>query len=679
MANEKKSASKPGKNPWLELFEDLWKNKILVLAFVFCFAVLGAFVAQWSRPVYEANSLLQVKSKSSSLSAMLGDVGSLLGMAGGSSDTEIQLMQSRRVLDELIDSLGLQNEAMPVGVLDRLLHREGRVDIRYLKLPNFSVIAPERYKQPWSLVVDDSVSFSLYDDLGQKVLSCSPNELCSVPYMGDTTAIRVSLMNATPGQKFKVTQKVMIKAVNSLVKNLSISEVGKKTGILNIAYQSLYADKAVLVVDSLAAIYLRLNQEFGSSDMKSTLALLEAQLPVARRTLDSLMIGLNDYREKIGSADIAAETKITLESQVRLQQQIIQLEQMREEKARLFDSSHPQIVTMDKQIASLKRELARASTQTKKLPETQQKILTMTTEAQYAQTIYSDLLKRVEQLRLLVASSSESAQIIDSAIANPEPVKPKKKMILLVFVFAGFCASFGYISLRKKMKGVTDPFLVSKTTGVSVYSLIPKGESEAAAGLQTLQLSLELESFGKDRVLCVSGLLPGVGASFVSSRLAKAFAASGKKVLLIDADLQNGTLGSEFGISHSDGLVEALAEKTGIASAIHSVQIPNLDVLLSGSRLMSSEGVFGADKFTNFIKSVRDSYDMVILDTPALLIRRDASLISRVSDEVLLILEYGRHSLESIQEGIALLPKTPNPTKVIAFNKCTLLTEKKNV
>lgn len=677
MANEKKVTPNPSKNPWLELLEDLWTNKILVVVYVFCFAVLGAFVAQWTRPVYEASALLQVKSKTSSLTAMLGDVGSLLGVGGGSSDTEIQLMQSRRVLDELIDSLGLQNDAWPMGVLDRLLHREGRIDIRYLKLPNFAVLDPDRYKQPWFLVVDDSVSFTLLDDLHKKVLSCSPGKLCSVPYMGDTAAIQVSLMKATQGQKFKVTQKMMIKAVNKIVKNLSIAEVGKKTGILNVSYQCQYPDKAVIVVDSLTSIYLRLNEEFGSSDMKSTLALLEAQLPVARKTLDSLMLSLNEYREKIGSADIAAETKITLESQVRLQQQIIQLEQMREEKARLFDVSHPQIVTMDKQIASLKRELARAGSQTKKLPETQQKILAMTTEAQYAQTIYSDLLKRVEQLRLLVASSSESAQIIDSAIANPEPVKPKKKMIFLAFIFAGFCVAFGFISLRKKMKGVSDPFLVSKTTGVSVYSLISKGEAESEEGLQTLQLSLELESFGKNRVLCVSGLLPGVGCSFVANRLARSLAMSGKKVLLVDADLQNGNLGSLFGMNGSEGLVEVLAGKTSIQSAIHASKTPNLDVLLSGNHLMCSEGVFGAEKFTNFVKLVRDGYDFVILDTPALGVRRDASLISRVSDEVLLVLEYGRHSLESIQEGIALLPKMPGPAKVIAFNKCVFLSDKK--
>lgn len=42
MANEKKVTPNPSKNPWLELLEDLWTNKILVVVYVFCFAVLGA-------------------------------------------------------------------------------------------------------------------------------------------------------------------------------------------------------------------------------------------------------------------------------------------------------------------------------------------------------------------------------------------------------------------------------------------------------------------------------------------------------------------------------------------------------------------------------------------------------------------------------------------------------------
>lgn len=670
MANPKEITTRttPPVNPWTDLLKDVWDNKIIVFASVFIGLLLGVFVSMWTRPVYEANALIQVKTKGGSLSAMLGDVGTLLGVGGSSAETEVQLMQSRRILEEVIDSLGLDYIAKPVSFFDRLLHKEGRVDIRHLYFPDTSVIPPERRGNPWMLIADDSIHFSLYDDLENKVLSCEPGKFCSTPYQGDSVKILVSLMKAKANQKFEVSKRIMVRAVSSVSGNLSISEAGKKTGILKIAYQDIFPDRALLVIDSLTSVYLRLNEEFGTSDLKSSLELLETQLPAARHALDSLMIELNNYREKIGSADIAAETKITLESQVRLQQQIIQLEQMREEKARLFDESHPSIVTTDKQIAALKREMAKTYSQTKKLPETQQNILKMTEEVAFAKTLYSDLLKRVEQMRLLVAGSSESAKIIDQAVVDPKPVKPRKKLIVLMFLFFGFCASIALITLKKKIRGVEDPNTITKATGIGVYACIAEGKENAENGLRTLQLSLELKNFEKGHVICFSGLKPQDGNTFVASHLASLLAQSGKKVLFVDANMQEGESENIFHVKSSHGLVEVLAGQVSLLSAIQKTSQENLDTLLPGRQLISSEGVFGSQKFSNFIKLVRDAYDVVILDVAALLSSMDASVVSKTIDVFILTIKSGKHSMESLQEGVSLLPKGEYPHKAICIN-----------
>ncbi len=668
VSTEKKNSPNAQANPWVDLLKEIWTNKLLVSVALVFSAVVGIFVAQWMRPVYEANALMQVKVKGGSLSAMLGDVGALLGVGGGSAETETQLMQSRRILEEVIDSLGLRYKALPTSAVDRILHREGRVDVRYLYLPDSTVLPKERLGEPWTLIADDSTHFTVYDDLGEKVLSGVPGETAAVPYETDSVKILISLMRATSGQKFELSASTMISAVKAVTGKLSISEMGKKTGLLSVAYQDEYVDRAVLVVDTLTAAYLRLNGEFGSFDMKNTLALLEEQLPSARRALDSLVAELNSYREKIGSADIAAETRITLESQMRLQQQVVQLEQMREEKARLFDASHPAIVTMDKQIAALNKEISKSNSMTKKLPESQQKILTLTTEIQFAQTIYSDILKRVEQMRLLVAGASESAMIIDPAVGNPRPVKPKKKMIVLAFMFVGFCGAIGLISLRKKIQGVSNPAEISKATGVSVYACVAKGEKEAENGIRTLRLSLELESSAKNRVFCFAGLAPRVGNSFVAIHTAKLFAASGKKVLLVDADLQNGKLKEMFGLKVSEGLVEVLAETVSLESAICKTETSGLDVLPAGVRLMCSEGVFASERFADFVRSVRGLYDVVIIDAPSLQGTKDAVFIGKTSDKVILTLEYRRHSMESLSENLALLPKDA-PSRAFVMNK----------
>lgn len=668
MPVEKKRANQT--NPWDDLFRDILNNKLTVILFVVASAIAGVLVAQYTRPVYEANALIQVKTRSNSVAAMLGDIGSFLGMGGGSAETEIQLMQSRRILEEVVDSLGLQNNAEPLGIVDRFLHREGRVDIRYLYFPDTSVMPSDRRGEPWTLVVDDFAKFSFYDDLDQKVLTCELGRLCAVPYQGDSVKIQVSLMNVRPGQKFEVTQTLLIRAINAVVGNLTISEQGKKTGILSVAYQDYHLERAKWVVDTLTAIYLRVNEEFASTDMKNSLQLLEDQLPEARRVLDSLMDALSAYRESKGSADIETETKIALESRLRLQQKVIELEQLREEKARLFDRSHPFIVTTDKQISALKKEIARSDDETKKLPEAQRKILTMTAEAQFAQNIYADLLKRIEQMRLLVAGVSESAQIIDAPDGNPKPVKPKKKMIVAVFLFMGLCGALAFISVRKKWRGVTDPVALSKETGARVYAWILNGEQKAQDGLDMLRLSLDLDAAGTSRVICFTGLLPGVGCSFVARRTAELFAKEGKKVLLIDADLQQGGLSKFFKTEQNSGLVDVLAGTSSLQAAVCHTAISGQDLLPSGRLLLCAESVFDTEKFKNFLLLARDGYDVVIVDSQSLQNSMDASVLGQNADEIVLVLEYGRHKINDVQESLSLLSKATRPLKVMAFNKC---------
>lgn len=668
MPVEKKRANQT--NPWDDLFRDILNNKLTVILFVVASAIAGVLVAQYTRPVYEANALIQVKTRSNSVAAMLGDIGSFLGMGGGSAETEIQLMQSRRILEEVVDSLGLQNNAEPLGIVDRFLHREGRVDIRYLYFPDTSVMPSDRRGEPWTLVVDDFAKFSFYDDLDQKVLTCELGRLCAVPYQGDSVKIQVSLMNVRPGQKFEVTQTLLIRAINAVVGNLTISEQGKKTGILSVAYQDYHLERAKWVVDTLTAIYLRVNEEFASTDMKNSLQLLEDQLPEARRVLDSLMDALSAYRESKGSADIETETKIALESRLRLQQKVIELEQLREEKARLFDRSHPFIVTTDKQISALKKEIARSDDETKKLPEAQRKILTMTAEAQFAQNIYADLLKRIEQMRLLVAGVSESAQIIDAPDGNPKPVKPKKKMIVAVFLFMGLCGALAFISVRKKWRGVTDPVALSKETGARVYAWILNGEQKAQDGLDMLRLSLDLDAAGTSRVICFTGLLPGVGNSFVARHTAELFAKEGKKVLLIDADLQQGGFSKFFKTEQNSGLVDVLAGTSSLQAAVCHTAISGLDLLPSGRLLLCAESVFDTEKFKNFLLLARDGYDVVIVDSQSLQNSMDASVLGQNADEIVLVLEYGRHKINDVQESLSLLSKATRPLKVMAFNKC---------
>jgi tyrosine-protein kinase Etk/Wzc len=392
------------------------------------------------------------------------------------------------------------------------------------------------------------------------------------PYMGDSVRIGIMRMKATAGQKFSVWKRSRLDAIEAFNSAFSVAEKGKKTGILEFTYQDIYADRGVSVVNQVANAYLRQNVEQRSAEAQKTLSFLENQIPEVKKKLDSAEAELNEYRYRVGSVDINTETRIVLENQMRLQQQILSLQQKREESVRLFNDSHPMVKTMDRQIETIRAELAGTSFQAKKLPSKQQEILRLTSEVELDKILYTNMLNNIQQLRLVAAGEMGSVRIVDYAELVTKPVKPKKKLILMVALFLGFCVSIVYVTIRKKFRsGVKDSRVIERELGISVYAKIPKGtaipvqktmplavafpDDVAVESMRTLRTSLEFmmpEQGGN--VIVLSGLIPAVGKSFVSVNLAALFAGMDKKVLLIDADLRKGRLHKEFGLRKDLGL-----------------------------------------------------------------------------------------------------------------------------
>lgn len=680
-------------NNWIELINNLWRNRLFVVLFVFVSGVVGVFVAMWMRPAYEANALVEVESKGGGLSSFLGDIGSLLSTGGSPAETEIELMQSRRVIEAAVESSGVRNSVSPVGFWNRLLHREGRVDLKVLSLPDTSVMPELRRGMPWLLVAKDSSHFILQDDLGKKVLEGVPGVLYAVPYQGDSVKIEVRLMKARKMQKFAVQQIALDDAVESLEKSIKVTERGKKTGIIELVYQNQYPDRACFVINAIVSNYLALNSVQSVETAKRTLDLLEQQEPEARRKLDSSLAGLSAYRTRIGSADIAAETQITLETRTRLQEQILALQQQRQEKVRLFSEDHPAVKTLDAQISKLQGKLSSTGSQVKELPSAQQRILELSKSVELDQLMYTNMLTRIQQLKLIVSGEAGTASVIDPAKAKSSPVKPKKKMLVLIFMFFGFCAAAMFVSVRKNMhNGVTHAGTIQRELNVNVYARIPgdsghrkktpveplpvigKPAGAEAEALRRLHASLALSMPGAPFVITVAGLSPLVGKSFVTMNLGVLFAKAGKRTLIIDTNFYRETIAATFNCNSKPGIAEVLTGVIPEDAAVQKTSVADLSVISAGEMLASPSEMFESSKFSKLLESMRAHFDVIILDTPPLSLTNDAAVLCGLSDELLLVVECHKHSLDSIRDGLNLLTRDkPLLKKAVVLNKYRFL------
>ncbi len=670
-----------------ELLRDIVKNWMIMLPCLVLAGAVGVFVSKWIRPVYQVDALLQIESKNNKSASMMGGLGGLFATSSP-AETEIELIKSRQVMGSAVDKMNLVYLAEPVNFMDRLLHREGRMDVSNFEVPWDSIISEKKFG-PWFAVLTDSVgSYDLYDQDEKKVFSGTVGQTFKFPYAGDTVTFGTLRIEGVAGQKFEITKKRRLDAIDAFRSAFDVKERGKKTGILEFSYQDIYPDRAVSILNEVASSYLRQNVEERNAEAQKTLEFLEKQLPDVKSQMDSSLLNLNAYRNKVGSVDINAETQIILQRRMRLQQDILALQQKKQEAIRLFHAEHPTVKTLEDQEAALKRELGGTSSQVKKLPATQQEVLKLQNEVELSKVMYTTMLNNIQQLRLVSAGEVGSVRVVDFAEEVTRPAKPKPKVIICIALFLGFLLGAIIISLKTKLSsGVKSASFIEKETGFTVYAKVPKGNPKGTKGtrplavvepddvaveaLRSLRSSLEFSMMDTESpIIGVSGLIPGVGKSFISVNMAALFAGLGKKVLLIDADLRKGRLHKEFGLKRAQGLSQVLLREVSIDKVTFPTEVENLFVVPCGNVPANPAELLGSKHYTDLIDQIKQEYDLIVVDTPPIMLVTDAALACRVTSQIVMVIEYNKHSIEAIKDGMAqILKGSPQAHASIVVNK----------
>lgn len=657
-----------------DLLKSLAKNLPIMITCLVIAGCMGFFISLWIRPTYQVDALLQIESKNSKgPSSMMGGLSSLFATTSP-AETEIELIKSRQVIGDAVEKMHLQYMAIPKNKLDRILHKEGRMDVNQLEVPWDKVPLKERFSS-WTAIVTDSLNYDLYDHNKNKVLSGTVGTTYRFPYAGDTAVFSVYKMDAKAGQKFQVVKLSRLVAIEKFKQAFNVGEKGRKTGVLEFSYQDRYPDRATEVLNEVATSYLRQNVESRNAEAQKTLDFLEKQLPEIKAKMDSSLLKFNTYRNQVGSVDINAETRIVLEKRNRLQQEILSIQQKKQEAIRLFHAEHPTVKTLQDQENNLKKELASNTGEAKRLPTTQQEVLKLTNDVELNKSMYTALLNNIQQLKLVSAGEVGSVRIIDFAEAVDTPAKPKRKIIMAIALFLGFLFGAFIVIIKEALgSGVRDARIIERETGYSVYAKIPKGNPNGTKGtrplaivepddvavesLRSLRSSLEFSmDEGGRQIIGVSGLIPGVGKSFVSVNLAALCASSGKRVLLIDADLRKGRLHKEFGIKRGNGLSQVLLREVEVKDVLHTTEVENLFVMPCGNVPANPAELLSSKQYGELIDNLEKEFDLIIVDTPPIMLVTDAALACRQASQLVMVIEYNKHSLEAIQEGMKQLLK----------------------
>ena len=157
--------------------------------------------------------------------------------------------------------------------------------------------------------------------------------------------------------------------------------------------------------------------------------------------------------------------------------------------------------------------------------------------------------------------------------------------------------------------------------------------------------------------LILTSTLRGEGKSTTSSNLAVTIADSGRKTLLMDCDLRKGTVGNLFSIPASKGLIDVLSGEIQVDAAIKETKIKNLYVLHSGGGNRRPSELLDSPAMITLMKKLKERFEYIIIDSPPIINLPDASVMCRLADAVIVVIQAGRakkkdviHAKEKLQQ-----------------------------
>lgn len=656
------------------LVGELIDHRKLIISVTALFTLIALIYALFATPIYQADALIQVEQKQGN--AILSNLSQMLPDSQPSSAPEITLLQSRMILGKTVSDLNLQAKAVqdyfPMfgkGWARLMGEKPGRISISRLYMPDDGNETPEL-----ELLVKDHLHYVI--NYNGKKIDGKVGELLE----GKDLSLKVDSIEAEPGTEFTISYVSKLKAITDLQSVFTVVDEGKDTGMLSLSLTGDNSDLIVKIVDSISNNYLAQNIARQAAQDAKSLDFLNLQLPKVRADLDVAEDKLNQYRRQKDSVDLSLEAKSVLEQIVNVDNQLNELTFRESEISQLYTKEHPTYKALMEKRKTLQDEKGKLNQRVSAMPKTQQDILRLSRDVDSGQAVYMQLLNRQQELSIAKSSAIGNVRIIDNAVAQPKPVKPKKVLILLAGIILGVIASFGIVLLRVFLRrGIESPEQLEEL-GINVYASIPvseafakkmvqtpswrkKGNSEfqgflavenpadlAIEAIRGLRTSLHFAMMeARNNVLMISGASPNAGKTFVSTNLAAVISQTGKRVLLVDTDMRKGYTHKLFGVSNDNGLSDFLSGKTELSKAVKNISQVGFDFISRGIAPPNPAELLMHRRFGELITWASQHYDIVILDTPPILAVTDAAIIGNYAGTTLLIARFEQNTAKELE------------------------------
>jgi tyrosine-protein kinase Etk/Wzc len=336
-----------------------------------------------------------------------------------------------------------------------------------------------------------------------------------------------------------------------------------------------------------------------------------------------------------------------------------------------------------------------------KLPNQSLELARLTRQMEVDKTTYILMTQKLEETRISEAGQRENVQILDYAILPESPIKPKKKLNMMLGALIGLGLGVGLTFLLEYFDdSIKNPEELERL-GFPILATIPvissdevvkkvqsqNGDSEqliqakqietrlvthfdpkspVSEAYRTLRTNIQFKNKkNKQLVALITSSAPKEGKSTTVANLAITMAQMGSKTVLIDTDLRRPVIHSIFSMKKDYGVTKFLIGSSELKDIIQKTFVNNLSVIPSGPLPPNPSELLGSEDMKILIEELRKKFDVILFDSPPVIAVTDAAILSTLVDGVVLVIKAHQTHREAIKRAKSLLDNAESNIYVI--------------
>ncbi|CAD6524260.1 polysaccharide biosynthesis tyrosine autokinase [Paraburkholderia metrosideri] len=689
-----------------DVLENVLTYRYLFLSVVLSGLLLGCVYVLFATPMYSANALIQIEDKKSSALGSLSTVTRALDVNGSPILGEIDVARSRMVVTQAVEAAAAQTSVTVKNmfpVVGRWLATvlpkdpDGLASAPFgltgwawggenLTLGTFDVPAAQTGK-PHKLVYQGNDKWTLQDRTGNEVLSGTVGVLA----VAGEYRLLVKAVTARPETEFGLVRHATQGTVDRIIKKLNVAETKRESGVFELEYNDDNPFYAARLVNAIADAYLSSNVTRRAQESQRSLSFLNSQIPTVRGRLQKAEDALNTFRYREGSIDVSGEIKALLDQSAAVEKAKLDANLSYQEMRTKYQLGQAPLDAVLGKLKQLDIASHQLSARIAQLPGVQQEYLRLSRDVEVENQLYVGLMNNAQQLQIATASNGGNASIVDYAEVAEKPGRPNP--ILALGLGGAVGVLFGFLATQLMALGlgrIRDPKRLEAIVGIDTLGILPispvqkleakkaehtflisaeETETPLIEAMESLALALQcsLAEKGERKVVLITSAVPNQGKSLISANLAYLLAEKGVKTLLLDADMRKSKVHRYLSGNTSEGLSGVLDGTFDSADVIVR-PTENFHALPAGKKTKKAAKLLSADNFGPLIESLREEYDVVIIDSPPVLPVLDAAALSRYADMTLFVARQGQVSYAEVAESMSRLAKVGTTVDGLVFN-----------